>query len=241
MPHNRFFASCTLDKEGRYTIAAEELPHVKVLRPHIGDAIELIDGKGSLGKGTIVEYSKTECIVHIDTLIQEKPPQYIKTLILGLLRPNHLEYAIEKSTEVGIDAIHLFCAHHSEKKEFSPSCQTRLNNIIKAATKQSGRLFLPELNYTKKLNELLCNLQKSTQLYYGDHTATTLYLPPAEAIAFCIGPESGLTIEEKALLRSFEAQPILLAKNTLRAETAAIIASYLIKDTAWQASLPQNH
>jgi 16S rRNA (uracil1498-N3)-methyltransferase len=230
MPHNRFFSRAPLLTIGLHELDLQELHHLQVMRITRGDTIELIDGQGALGLGTVNELTKSKCTVSVSEIQRETAPQRKRTLALALLKPAHLEFAIEKAVEVGISSIILFKGDRSEKKELSPQAHERLLHIRRAACKQSGRLYLPSLHFFPSLPAVLENIKKDNySLYFGDHRATELFrVDTAKNALFCIGAEAGLSTEEKELLTKEGATAVVFSSNTLRAETAAIIASYLL-------------
>ena len=117
----------------------------------------------------------------------------------------------------------------------------RLEKIIKEAAEQSGRGVIPVLNETldfKKAleKESVKSANKNDLNIIFDSTGKPLFklstcevnnLKKLARIGIFVGPEGGWTEKELALAKSKNFKIISLGKLTLRAETAAIIASYL--------------
>jgi 16S rRNA (uracil1498-N3)-methyltransferase len=222
MPHNRYFLPSEFSSGSTVEVGDPELHHMtKVMRQRPSDRVELINGKGLLAEALIEQIDKTRALLRIESLYIEKKRSNTLTLCLAYLRPSSLEFAVEKSVELGVDQILLFPAARSEKKEINASQTRRLEQIIISATKQCGRLFLPTIAFVTFDD---C-LKSSKGIYYGDPDCKSFekVLKP-DARSIIIGPESGFTKEEKEKMSLVHAHPFLLSRYTLRAETAAIAA-----------------
>jgi 16S rRNA (uracil1498-N3)-methyltransferase len=189
----------------------------------VGDFVEIIDGKGWLGEGkiTLLQKGKSEIVLSKKTYL---PPE-TRPIILAPAIPfmSHLDFLIEKGTELGADAFWLYPSERSQT--ISTERLTRLESILIAALKQSGRLYLPRL-------ELFPSLRKvpliQADYYFGDLEKEATY--PHKAISretiFFVGPEGGYTHDETLFLKKhFKATGIKLSPNILRAETAAIVGA----------------
>ena len=230
----RFFIDVERFVEGDIVcLEDKEFHHARdVVRIEKGESIPLINGKGSSALGRVEAIERHRCLILILNVTQEKKPTPRLYLGLSLLRPGHLDFAIEKGTEVGVDHFVLFPSDKSEKKELFPSMIRRLDALITAATKQSGRTFRPEISHASSLKEALLLLP--TPHLWADLHEEALplkekleILSPTIPLSILIGPESGWSDDEKRLLLH-EGPPVLLHHNVLRAETAAVVAAYTI-------------
>jgi 16S rRNA (uracil1498-N3)-methyltransferase len=232
MTHLRFFVDNGQFSEGDLVyLEDKEFHHARdVVRVGTGESIVLINGHGGLASGIVESIERHRCTVRVTSATQERRVPSRLFLAISLLRPSHLDFAIEKATELGIDAFVIFPSQKSEKHECSTSMQRRLSSIAVAATKQSGRLFLPEITTASSLQEALSLLPSPH--FWADLGEDAL--PIQEVLAQCqstqphsllIGPESGWSTKEQAMLRH-ERPPVRLHHLVLRAETAAIVAAY---------------
>ena len=234
MPYNRFFISTSFN-DPSLTMKDEEMHHMRdVMRLHIGDTIELINGKGQLAYASVTKIAKKELqltIERVETFTKKTP---FLSVALPLLRPSHFDWAVEKLVELGVDRLLLFPANLSERKEISPSLLKRTDKLIASAMKQSGRLFSPEVCTYSSLDELL----KTNEglVLWADESATKTLLDTLierknrEQLILLSGPEKGWSKMEKKLLPK-KGHPVLLSKNTLRAETAAILMTGIAQHT----------
>src|SRR6185436_7064619 len=105
MPANRFFFDGPLKVSQTVRLEGPEEHHLRhVMRAKVGDALELVDGRGSLAKGQLVEFEKRACVVRITACECEPAPQRRLNLVIPLMRPAKLEWVIEKGTELGANA-----------------------------------------------------------------------------------------------------------------------------------------
>ncbi len=223
MPHDRFFTPVDLAVGTTVTLEKEERHHLqKVMRKKEGDIVEVVNGKGGLADGKVLS--------SLDLLVEnvyELPAHPLDlTLALALTVPNHLEWAIEKGTELGVARFLLFPGDHSQKKEISENQLVRLQKITIAAMKQSGRGTLPPI-------ELFPPIKKWSSfehpLFFGDfENYKPAQLPKKGKMIFAVGPEAGWSDSECAKLKEIGGQSYLLSTYTLRAETAAIVAAALL-------------
>ncbi len=235
MPQHRYYISEPFYIDQPVTIQEPEFHHLHaVMRQKNGDLLELINGQGQLAHGVITSIQKKQAIVQISSVQKEKPADFFLTLALGFLKNTHLEFALEKACELGVSKICLFQAMRSEKKELSEQYLKRLHTIVISACKQCGRLYIPKIEISKNLKECL---KKEELSFFGDLSSTSQLiarfaqdLQKQKAATIYIGPESGFTEEEVTRLQEHGAHGITLAKNTLRAETAAIIAVSLFME-----------
>jgi len=233
MPHNRYYLDAPFQEEQCVVIAGEEFHHLtRVLRAKIGQRVELINGRWQLAQTELVELTKHKATLHliqVTTETRQKPPVI---LAQALTRMNHLEWIIEKGTELGASEFWLFPGRLSEKEGLTPTQSARLKHLAIAAMKQCGRLDLPEIEYKPPL--LKWGPFPGT-LLFGEPTGPYLWdfplRPPlAEPIVIFIGPEGGFDGKESEFLcNTLKAKGIRLHSNILRAETASLTALSLIQ------------
>lgn len=228
MPHNRFYLDASL--QDTLILSGDEFHHLSVLRAHPGDEIEIVNGKGQIATARVSSMKKREAELEV-LQVKTSPPSPPLILAQALPRMNHLEWIIEKGTELGVTSFWLFPGLLSEKKELSESQAARLKSLAVAAMKQCGRLDLPMIE-TKPPLQQWKSIQ-GTPLFgsLNENDSYLWELPRSldSPIVLFIGPESGLDPREEAILKSLNAKGIRLHTNTLRTETAAISALSLIQ------------
>lgn len=204
---------------------------MRVMRAELHDRVEVIDGQGGLARGTISSLTKEHATIQITEYERHDRPVVSIALLLPIIHHSRLEWAVEKAVELGVASITIFAADASDRKGLSESQKRRLEHIIISAMKQSGELFSPKITYCAHLRD---SLGDTTLLFFGDlhgqGKSLTFYRTLLERyphIAWVVGPEGGFSEKEMALLQA-RGKPLLLHRNTLRAETAAIVGCALL-------------
>lgn len=138
----------------RLVLTGQEALHAgKVLRHRTGDRITVTDGNGGFYTGEITSMERERIVVNIVEKESVKRPFPRIVVAFGLLRKrDRLEFAVEKSVELGACSITVFTGDHSEKSKVNLS---RLQATALSAMKQSLRCRLPQINHVHSLGELL--------------------------------------------------------------------------------------
>lgn len=240
MPAERYYSSNSLVLGSTFDLIDVEFHHlVHVMRAKAGDSIEIIDGSGTLAVGEILAIEKKKAIISIKTSEASVKSPISIILAQALPRLNRLDFILEKGTELGATELWLFPGDRSERKELSDHQLERYQSVTIAASKQSGRLFVPKI----ALKPALKHWEKPTStLFFGDVSPQAMpfrhlfnQATPTEMIFF-IGPESGFSDAEETILKGWQAEGIHLHPNILRTDTAGIAALSLM--SCW-AQLPK--
>lgn len=224
MPSYRFYTPHLQDS---IHLKEEEHHHLsRVMRVGEGEMVELIDGKGSLAQARVVKIQKSETHLTLETVEHFPAPLLQIHLAIPLMRPSKLEWIIEKGTELGADHFLFYLADRSEKTGNIVQHLDRMRTITIAATKQSGRLYLPGFDIVDSLQDAL---KTEMTILYGDTDPQAPWIEPSkEPTLFVSGPEAGFSDAEKAFLKE-RTKGIKLSENILRAETAPIVALTILK------------
>lgn len=221
MAENRFFINQLLIEHQEIPLSLEELHHLRVMRKKEGDIIELVNGQNQFAKATILKLDKKASSFRIHTVESKKEKTRKITLCQALFESNKIEWIVEKTTELDVDNLFFFPSTRSKKNIFSDHEKTRLTKHAISSMKQSNRWDLPKIQFFPSLEAL----PLTSPLYFGDVDEKTFCsFDPLKNCMIVIGPPSGFTKEEEKHLLSNNAIGISLGKNTLRAETAAIVA-----------------
>ncbi len=224
-----------LDFEGQEGFLSEEESHhlINVLRKKINEKIKLINGKGFEYEGEIVKIIKKgktlKVKVKILQLLRTEPPPLKKiSAFIPLLKGNKTELLIEKGTELGIHRFFPFISDFTIVKP-SPKIVEKLKKKAINVLKQSGRLYLPEINIPINLkNFLKKNIFSSSlrivALPEGPTFSQELIekILVSEEIMLLSGPEGGFSKEELNLLKELNFISLSISPNILKAETASL-------------------
>jgi len=200
----------------------------RVLRAKKGTPLELFDGRGTLAEGIVERVDKKRTTVRIQKMVCT-PGATTGRIILAVsfAKGQRFDWLVEKCTELGVDYIAAVQFERTVKLGKSTALE-RYRKISIAAAKQSKRLFLPKITGPEKFPTTLNSLigqHPQCILLYGDPKGTSPSDLPAlkngQDCVIVIGPEGGLTENERALLTANGASGVMINRNVLRIETAA--------------------
>jgi 16S rRNA (uracil1498-N3)-methyltransferase len=239
MPAERYFIDTDLSSHNYQELSGSEFHHLAhVMRARKGDAVELVNGRGTLAQATVLDVTKHKAGIQIEEIYQESPPPSRLILAQAFSKQNRLDFILEKGTELGVDSFWLFPGDHSAKKECYPSQLERAHTLTIAAMKQCGRLYLPSIVLKPAIEEW--NELSQVSSFFGDldstaplfatawETARKQSNPPTYPIVFVTGPEGGFSSQETNALKDQGAIGVKLHPNILRAETASIMSLSLL-------------
>lgn len=214
-----------------YCLSAEESKHcIRVLRMSKGDAIQLVDGNGSLFTGEIADPNPKQCKILINNIVKEfeKRPKQIHIAIAPTKNINRFEWFLEKAVEIGVDRITPIICDRSERRHINTD---RLEGIIISAMKQSVKAYKPELAPAVKFNDFVGKCKANIKLiaYCGDVSKQDVSEINGEnEMLILIGPEGDFTEHEVNIAISNGFIPVSLGKSRLRTETAGVVSCVLL-------------
>lgn len=214
--------------ETHFTLSEEESKHcVRVLRLSIGSNVQLVDGRGGVFEAQVVDDHPKRTHLRIDSFTATKKIRdyHLHLMVAPTKNIERFEWFLEKSTEIGIDAITPILCDHSERKEIK---WDRLNKIIVAAMKQSQQYYLPQLNEILAFDEVvIANYSAKKFIAHcedGQKQFLSECLNQKEDLIILIGPEGDFSSQEIEQATSASFTPISLGSTRLRTETAATVA-----------------
>ncbi|REL24312.1 16S rRNA (uracil(1498)-N(3))-methyltransferase [Rhodohalobacter sp. SW132] len=222
---NQFYASPDQINGNRIELTGQEASHVsKVLHKGTGEKIVVTDGIGSRYTGIIKKSDKRSVTIETEDKETFDRPNPEIALALGLIKKrDRLEFAVEKAVELGVSEILLFRGDHSEKFNVRSD---RVEATVQSAMKQSLRVFLPAIMIVNSLPDLLSGEDHSTQIIHADQYGSDdspVISKEMQRLLLVVGPEGGLSENEKAKLADRDAYRLKLGEYRLRAETAAMV------------------
>ena len=197
----------------------------RVLRKRVGERVYLTDGRGWLGRAQIVavEGGRVRCLLE-EKEKQPEPASRRIQVALAMIRPNRLDWAVEKLTELGVGRITLLQSNYAQPHSYKPR---HLENISIAALKQSRQTYLPELEPPLPLSRWLASQPggSGTLRLVGDVAGQPLarsFEAARGPVVFLVGPEGGFSTGEQQAIAGRAFQPVRIAHAILRSETAAV-------------------
>jgi len=197
----------------------------KVLRFSDRDEFYLFNGRGEEAKVSLLE--EKGFLLKFKILDVKLAREEINevTLYSALLKKDNFELVIQKSVEVGVSTIVPILTKRTVKQG---ERLERWRQIAKEAAEQSGRLILPKIEKPLNFSFALDRAKKTHQTnFIFDATGETFKKSECDSLGIFVGPEGGFTEEE-----IFEAEKTGFYRTSLsnfvfRAETAAIIATFI--------------
>lgn len=227
---SRFYADIPL---GIDTIV--ELPEMvfhhwtRVLRASVGDQATFFNGLGGEYVVKLIEINKKNAqarVLSFDAVDRSEP--YFVTLGQVMSKGDRMDYAIQKSTEMGVGAIQLLTSERCEMRLKYDRDQKKIDHwqqVAIAACEQCGLNRVPKVLAPLALEEWLPTVQGELRLVLAPIDAPNP-LPKAlpSSISLLIGAEGGLndTEIEQAELAGFVKWQI--GERVLRTETAPVVA-----------------
>lgn len=235
------------------TLRGEAAHHLgRVLRAEAGQLYELSDGNRlwlarteNVGRDE-VQFSLVEQLaapvaaVHVE-------------LLLAVVKFDRFEWAIEKATELGVDAITPLAADRCEKGLLAASEKRaqRWERILAESAQQARRIRIPRLEEAAKPHEAFRNSAAASKLILSERAGARPLrevLEPAAlatpgdsvpSVVLAIGPEGGWTDAEFAAAAGAGFVEAGLGANILRTETA-VCAGLAAVQYAFGAFRPVN-
>jgi 16S rRNA (uracil1498-N3)-methyltransferase len=221
---------------GRASLTGEAAHHLgRVLRAEPGQVYELSDG-AAVFLGRIEDVSRDR----IDfALLEElsRPTTSLEiTLLLAIVKFERFEWALEKATELGANAIVPVAAQRSDKALVSAAAKRgdRWRKILLESAQQARCLRPPLLKSAERALSVFSGASASLKVLFSErNTAPGLQTVLNEAaskiyggrwpqIVLAVGPEGGWTDQEFAAAVDAGFKEASLGENILRTDTAVV-------------------
>jgi 16S rRNA (uracil1498-N3)-methyltransferase len=203
----------------------------KVLRFGPGDRVILGNGRMEEVLAEIIEIRKDLILVKILELrLNKNEPARDIFLYCSILKKENFELVVQKAVEIGVKKIIPVVAARTVKLLANYG---RLEKTVKEAAEQSERGIVPVIERAIILTKALELAKENDLNLFFDFSGAPFNnirgeLAGARKIGVFIGPEGGWEEKEIEAAKGSESFKIVLLGNTsLRAETAAIAASYI--------------
>lgn len=223
-----YFASPRQITGDRIVLSRDERKHlVTVVRHRTGDIVTIVDGVGNVYTATIEHIGHDNVTCQVNS--RSRQDRLLRIVLgVGLLKnPSRLDFLVEKATELGVAEI---VPLTSERTIATRGKADHWNNIALAATKQSGRAYLPLVAPVTPFKEFVgppaadevsmiahekAEAVSITEVLHGTRPA---------AVRICIGPEGGFSDGEVETAVNAGWRKVSLGGFRLRTETAAVAA-----------------
>lgn len=232
MKFHRFIGNFDFAKDQINISDFEVISRVKnVLRLRAGEHLILSDGKGQDAVAEIIEFTKSFLKVKVLSVQEnDKDPERHVILYCSILKRENFELVIQKATEIGVKEIMPLITKKIVKLDVKAG---HLEKIIKEAAEKSGRATVPVLRKPTLFEAAMEQAEENDINFFFDFRGQP-WKPTSKSqkrVGIFIGPENGWDESEFKFSMSDAEEKfsmVNLGLLTLRSETAAIIASYLV-------------
>ena len=211
-----------------YSFNSEDANHaIKVLRIEVDEIFRVSDGNGGWANVQVTEVTKRSLETTVLAIGRQEPLEIQFTVVQALPKSDRAKEAVELLTEAGADVIVPWLANRSISRT---EVISKFATTAREASKQSRRLFIPQLHETVKEKGVV-ELIKGADLALVFHESAQVKLSEiitpqtkAKSVLVVIGPEGGITEEELATFAAAGAHIAGLGRPILRSAHAGLAA-----------------
>lgn len=216
----------------------EESAHAsRVLRLKTGTRVELLNGRGLVARAELTGVGRKQLRAKVISQEDFPAPAPGITLFQSVIKGRHMDWVIQKATELGVTRIVPTLCERSVP-DFSPreaeKKRARWESIATEALKQCGLPWLPRIEAPVPLDRCLTAGSPPPISFLGALVPGVQHLRDAlEALqpesnrgrecGVWLGPEGDFTSGELELIQAIGAIPASLGPRVLRSETAALV------------------
>ena len=215
---------------------AAECHHLlQVRRTGNGEIVEVLDGAGSVARGSIELMSRKQFCIRITERLEENRESSLH-LEVAVAIPTHrptFDQALPGLVQLGVRRIYLSPSEYSGSlKRGQNNYRKRLHEICRQSLKQCGRTCLPELVLTGSFLETCQHLRQNNErnlIFHPQPEARTPLPEQVDSLGLFIGPEGGFSDEEVNAAEGFRI--VDLGPRILKLETALVGACFWAQKT----------
>jgi 16S rRNA (uracil1498-N3)-methyltransferase len=214
-------------------IPSELARHLEVLRLRPGDEIELTDGEGREAAAVLASVSKRRAEARVGAVrVVPAPPPPEVVLLQGVGKGEKLDGVVRQVAELGAArVVPVTSARAVARREGKLE---RLRAIAEDALRVSRGAWRTRVDPPVGLEEALEEVvELELAFLVGAERSLREVLeragPPPRRVALLVGPEGGLSAEERDLVTARGFLPVSLGPRVLRTETAGPAAVAMVK------------
>ena len=213
---------------------------INVLRLTPPATVEVFDGKGRFATAQLVFDNRGGVGLEIGAIQPQKQTNHQLSIAMAIPKGERADWVVEKLTEIGVYRIvWIECERSIVNLKPNSSKYSRWLRIAEAAAKQCGRTDIPIIEAVREFSEVTLQLAdlkficlpNSQPLF--PHLTSLASPQPLNSLCL-IGPEGDFSQKEIALALQHEFLKVGLTCDTLRVETAAMVAAGLLLSAIWR-------
>ncbi len=219
-------------KNGLIAKLSESQSHYikNVMRLKPGDKISLFNSSNGEWDASILVHGEDLTEFKIEKLSRPQEEENNLWLAFSPIKKIPQDMMIQKTTELGVQKFFPLLCERSVVREINIE---RAEKIVIEASEQSNRILVPEILKIQNLENFLKSFPENGSLIFCDINCESSnlknVLSKKNPTCILIGPEGDFSEHERQLITNHKRTvSISLAKNILRAETAAIAATTIL-------------
>jgi 16S rRNA (uracil1498-N3)-methyltransferase len=221
---------------GVMTLTGPEGHHAAAVRRlRTGERADVGDGAGTIAEAVVAVVGKDSVTLDIRAVHTVPPPQPRLAVAQALPKGDRAELAVELMTEIGVDTVVPWSAARSITRwqaERGDKALAKWRATAREAAKQSRRAWLPEVTDLASTAALTQRVSAAARAVILEADAPAklheLPLPDMGEILLLVGPEGGISPDERAALRDAGAIEARLGPTVLRTSTAGAAAAAIL-------------
>lgn len=230
----RFYESQSLQLNQEIDLSDDVVQHIsRALRMRPKEHVILFNGGEVEYTAELLVVEKRTVRARLIEAISSKTESPLQVSIgQTLSRGERMDFAVQKSTEMGVQTITPLFSERCEVKLPKERQEKRIKHwqqIAISACEQCGRISPPNIKTPSQLEKWLAEQTADLKLVLHHHSEQPLQeMSPPSSVALLIGPEGGLAETEVELAISYGFKPLTLGPRVMRTETAPIAALTLL-------------
>ena len=201
-----------------------------VMRINPGDKIYLFNSSNGEWDTRILSNNQGLIEFEVEKLSRPQKEEINLWLAFSPIKKIPQDMMLQKTTELGIQKFVPLICERSIVREVNIE---RAEKIVTEASEQSNRISIPQILKIKKLENFLKNFPENGNIIFCDINCQSNnlknILSKKNPTCILIGPEGDFSEKERQLIVDHKKTiSISLAKNILRAETAAVAATTIL-------------
>lgn len=214
-------------------VSGEEGRHAAtVRRVEPGEIINLVDGHGRRVTGTVSTVIDRQTIDVDVVAVRDEPVPALRVVVVqALTKGDRGELAVEQLTQIGVDEILPWSAAHSVvqwRGDRAAKSARRWADAATAAAKQSRRARFPLMGRLASTDDVRDRIGAASTAIVLDESASAsigeIDVPAAGELLIVVGPEGGISGDERAAFAAAGAQIVRMGPTVLRASSAGLAA-----------------
>jgi 16S rRNA (uracil1498-N3)-methyltransferase len=218
--------------EGETIALGESQGHYlkNVLRLKPGSEVRLFNGVDGVDHRAQIEFDGKRVLATIGAALPAAAESPLHSQVIqALARSDHVDWMLQKSTELGVHRVLLFNASRTQTPLKDRRLDKKLDHwkaVVTSACEQCGRARLPAIEFLPDLGAALAATIPGHRILLdaGGSSLPSLLRAPSTGVAILVGPEGGLDAAEIQSARESGFASASLGPRVLRTETAAAAA-----------------